>query len=281
MPNENESMPIVQTRFTGKTALITGASRGVGLAVARALAERGANVVISARGEKRLMDSLEKLRKINPNVEAVTGDVGKWEDALHMVETAQKHFGPVDILVNNAGVSMRGKFYELSPEVCSQTIQTNLMGCIYPTRAAIDDLRQTKGSVVFVSSIAGLFGLPGASTYCAGKAALTGLCESLRLEMMDDGVHFGVAHLGFTEHDPEKRILAADGSLVLPDRPAHHTQAQAAAKILDMIEKRKRRLIMTASGVAGWLAYRLSPGLVEGAILKAQSSELGLYKKFS
>ncbi len=281
MANGNENASIGQGGFAGKTALVTGASRGVGLAVARALAKRGARVVMSARGEKRLMDSLQKLRDEGSEVEAIVGDVGKWEDARKMVEIAQQNFGPVAILVNNAGVSMRGKFYELSPEVCEQTIQTNLMGCIYPTRAAIDDLRQTKGSVVFVSSIAGLFGLPGASTYCASKGALTGLCESLRLEMLDEGVHFGVAHLGFTEHDPEKRILAADGSLVPPDRPAHHTQAHAAEKILDMIEKRKRRTIFTASGVAGWLAYRMSPALVEGAILKAQSSQLGLYKKFS
>ncbi len=271
----------LRDEFKDRVVLVTGASRGVGYALAREFVKRGAKVVISARGETRLMDSLAKLRTLGGQVEAVTGDVGNWDDAQNMVAKAREAFGPVDILVNNAGVSMRGRFHELAPEVCAQTIQTNLMGCIYPTSAAIDDLRKNKGNVVFVSSIAGLFGLPGASTYCASKSALTGFSESLRLELAEDGVHSGVVYLGFTEHDPEKRILAADGTPVPPDRPAHHTQAYAASLIVDMIRKRKRRLIMTKVGVLGWMIYRLSPGFVEWAILKAQSSKIGMYKKFS
>ncbi len=267
--------------FENKVALISGASRGVGYATARALGARGARVVITARGGRRLEESRKKLEEQGIEAVSVTGNVGDWMDAERMVKTALDRFGRLDILVNNAGVSMRGKFQELSQEVCGQTITTNLLGSIYLTRAAMDPILEARGHVVFISSIAGLFGLPGASTYCASKGALTGLCESLRLELLPQGVHVGVVYLGFTEHDPEKRILSADGTPVPPDRPAHHTQDFAASLIVKMIEKRKRRLIMTPVGTLGWLIYRLSPGLVEKVILWAQASGWGVFKNFS
>jgi hypothetical protein len=94
-------------------------------------------------------------------------------------------------------------------------------------------------------------------------------------------VHVGIVYLGYTEHDPEKRILAANGDPVLPERPAHHTQAQAAEQIFQMLTKRKKQLIMTPIGTLGWLVYRLSPGLVERAVLWARASDLGIYRRFS
>jgi short-subunit dehydrogenase len=90
-----------------------------------------------------------------------------------------------------------------------------------------------------------------------------------------------VVYPGFTEHDPEKRILAANGTLIPPDRPAHHTQAKVARSIVRMIEKRKRRLIMTPLGILGWIAYRISPWLVERMILWALSKQWKIFKKLS
>ena len=267
--------------FRNKVALVSGASRGVGFATARALGVRGARVVITARGSRRLESSLQKLKEQGIEAVSVTGDVGEWPDSQRMVQAAGDSFGRLDILVNNAGVSMRGRFQELAPEVCRQTITTNLLGSVYLTRAAMQPILEARGHVVFISSIAGLFGLPGASTYCAGKAALTGLAESLRLEVGPQGVHVGVVYLGFTEHDPEKRILAADGTPVPPDRPAHHSQDFAAGLIVKMLAKRKRRLIMTPVGTLGWVIYRISPWLVEHAILRAQASRWGIFQRFS
>lgn len=267
--------------FKGKVALITGGSRGVGFATAKELARRGAKVVIMARGEKRLRDSEQKLKDLGAEAVAVVGDVGEWEDAQRMVVAAVDRFGRLDILVNNAGVSMRGHFADLAPEVCAAIARTNLMGCIFMTRAAMPHLLAAKGQVVFISSIAGLFGLPGASIYCATKKALTGLAESLRLELIPRGLHVGVVYLGYTEHDPEKRIIAADGSLTPPDRPAHRTQAHAAGLIARMLEKRQKQLIMTPVGTIGWIVYRLSPAMVERAVLWAQERRLGIFKRFS
>ena len=267
--------------FKGKTALISGGSRGVGFATAVELVRRGAKVVITARTRERLEDSQRKLAEMGGEAVFVVGDVGEKEDAERMVGAAIDHFGRLDILVNNAGVSMRGRFADLSAEMCERVINTNLVGSIHLSRAAVNHIIQTKGHMVFISSIAGLFGLPGASIYCASKGALTGLCDSLRLELLPLGVHVGVVYLGFTEHDPEKRILEADGTPVPPDRPAHHTQKYAADLILRMIEKRKRKLIMTPIGNVGALIHRLSPGLVETAVLKAQSSQWKIFKRFS
>ena len=205
--------------FRGKVALISGASRGVGFATAKNLAQRGAKLVISARGEKRLESARAELAESGAEVFAVAGDVGNQADAAAMVQTAIDRFGRLDVLVNNAGVSMRGDFSDLAPAVCQQVITTNLMGSVNLSRAAVEHLIASRGHLVFISSIAGLFGLPGASVYCASKKALSGLAESLRLELIPEGVHVGVVYLGFTEHDPEKRILMADGSQEHPGRP--------------------------------------------------------------
>ena len=267
--------------FQGKVALVSGASRGLGFALAQELIKRGAKVVVSARGANRLFASEAKLKEMGVEVKAVVGDVGKWDDCKRMVETAINHFGKLDILVNNAGVSMRGRFEELCPEVINQVAMTNLMGSIYLSRVAIPYLIASQGHLIFISSIAGLFGLPGASIYCASKSALKGLCESLRLELIPAGVHIGIVYLGYTEHDPEKRILLSDGTQVPPGRPAHHTQAFAANLIIKLIEKRKPHLVMTPIGKIGYFIYRLFPGLVERAILLAQTRNWRIYQRFS
>jgi len=267
--------------FQNKVALISGSSRGVGFALAQEMVRRGAKVMLTARGEKRLLDSEKKLKDIGGDVRAVAGDVAKWEDCERMVKKAIEAFGKLDILVNNAGISMRANFAEVSYEVCKQVAETNLMGSIYLSRAAIPHLIRSKGNLVFISSIAGLFGLPVSSIYCASKGALKCLAESLRLELLPLGVHIGVVYLGYTEHDPEKRILLADGAGAPPTRPAHHTQAYAANLILKLIEKRKRDLIMTPIGKLGAYVYRLSPSLVERVVLFAKEHNLSIYQRFS
>ncbi len=268
------------SEFSNKVAVVSGSSRGVGFALARALVERGARVVINARGRRRLEQSKSELLRMGGDVEAVCGDVSVWEDAQRIVQTAIDRYGQLDILINNAGVSMRGRFDRLSTDVCRQLVDTNLMGSIFLTKAAIHPIIQSKGQVVFISSVSGLFGLPKASLYCACKGALTHFCGSLRMELTSYGVHIGLIYLGFTEHDPEKRILTAKGSLVPSNRPEHHSQKQAANIILKAMEKRKKKVVMTPLGKFGWIAHRISPALSEKIIQKAQSCELKVYKRF-
>lgn len=267
-------------RFQDKVALVTGSSRGVGYAIAKRLLQSGAKVVITARGVNRLEESRKKLSQWG-EVIALQGDVRKWEDARHMVESCVDHFGQLDILVNNAGLSMRGLFNDLEADVIDNVVQTNLMGSIYLSRLAMPYIKANKGQIIFISSIAGLLGLPNASVYCASKGALRGFSESLRIELKPFGVHVGIVYLGFTEHDPEKRIVAHDGSMILPDRPAHQTQARAAELIVGMIAKRRRHIAMSAIGKLAYVISRLFPYLVERLISFAQIRNWEIYKKFS
>ena len=270
-----------QNGFHGKTVLVTGASRGIGSALAEQLLGLGANVVISARGEARLAETFERLKAIRPTIAAVPGDVASFDDASRMVQTAIDHFGALDIVVNNAGVSMRGRFADLTPQTCETVLASNLLGSVYVSRAAVEHVAAASGSLVFVSSIAGIFGLPSTSIYCAAKKGLVGLAEALRIELAADRVHVGIAYLGFTEHDPEKRILGADGGPLLPDRPAHHTQPQAAEAMIEMIRKRREAAVLTPIGKVGAGAYRLSPRFVSWAIKRAQTSNLKVFRQFS
>lgn len=265
----------------GAVAVVSGASRGVGLATTRALTARGARVVMTARGESRLHREVAALQADGAEVVGVAGDVSHWPDAEAMAAAAVEHWGRLDIVVNNAGVSMRGRFDELAPNVCAETIETNLLGSVYLTRAAAPQLVGHGGHVLFVSSIAGIMGLPGASTYCASKGALRGLAESLRLDLGQFGVHVGVAYIGYTEHDPEKRLLGASGELLAPDRPAHQTQAEVAAELVRMIDHRRRQVVLTPVGKLGAAAYRLSPRLVERTVAAVQASDAKVFRAFA
>jgi short-subunit dehydrogenase len=266
--------------FKEKVVLISGSSRGIGLALAKEFVKEGAKVVINARGDKRLNQAKSELMDMSGEVTAVCGDVGVWKDAKKIVQTAVDRFGCLDIMFNNAGLTMRGEFENLSINVCRRMVNTNLIGSIFLTRAAVQHIVNAGGQIYFVSSIAGLFGTPKSSLYCACKASLTNFCASLRLELSSYGVHTGVIYLGYTENDPEKRILSSSGSLIPPNRPAHHSQKQAAQIILKAVKKRKKKVVMTPIGKLSWFVNRISPALIEKVILEAQSKRWGIYDRF-
>ena len=191
-----------------------------------------------------------------------------------MVARAVEEYGKIDILINNAGVSMRTNFEDLDAETCRSFIDTNLMGCIYPTLYATPEIKRNRGSIVFTSSIAGLIGVPTATLYCATKAALRGLADSLRCELGPEGVHVGVVYVGFTENDPEKTVVGAAGSAISPDRPAHMSWKQVGAEFADLIENRRSRAVLTPIGKFAEIASRLSPELVTETIVFSRKNKL-------
>ena len=260
--------------FENKVALVTGSSRGIGLATAEELAKRGAKVVLNARGAERLARAAEQLRGKGLEPMSVQSDVSDPAACRAMIDGIVAEFGRLDILVNNAGVSMRSNFEDLTAETCREIVGINLLGCIYPTLYALPQLKTNRGSVVFISSIAGLMGLPTGSLYCATKSALRGLADSLRCELAQDGVHVGVVYVGFTENDPEKTVIGAGGARVAPGRPAHVSQSDTAKLIVKLIRSRSRESLLSPIGKIAAVASRVSPSLTESIIIFARKHNI-------
>lgn len=168
----------------GKTALITGAGRGIGRATAIALAKEGVHVGMIGLN----MDNLEKvtaeLAEYGVTVSAAIADVADLDSVNHAVEHIKTDLGRVDILINNAGIAKFGGFLELSPEEWEKIIRVNLMGVYNVTRAVLPDMIDQKtGDIINISSSAGQKGAPVTSAYSASKFAVLGLTESLMLEV--------------------------------------------------------------------------------------------------
>lgn len=168
----------------GKNALITGAGKGIGRAVALALAKEGANVAILARTEAQLQEVATAAKAHGVKVAIVVADVADMKAVNTAVEKAKSTLGAFDILINNAGTAKFGKFLELSPEDWERNIQVNLMGVYYVTRAVLPDMIERKtGDIINISSTAGQRGAAITSAYSASKFAVMGLTESLMQEV--------------------------------------------------------------------------------------------------
>ena len=258
-------------KFQGKVAVITGSSRGIGKAIAIELAKKGASVVLNGRNEERLKETEEIVRRIHPNVISICCDVSDPIASENLIKAAIQQFGRLDVLVNNVGVSMRGTVAELNPDVFKKVFESNVYGTINPTIPAIPHLRKTKGSIVFISSLAGIRGLPGLSAYCSSKMALRAIAESIRIEEKKYKVHVGLIQVGITEIEHNKETIAADGSLkVLKKRDLSRVQSTEQVAIATLKNIRKRTFITTLTGIGKLNKFMQArfPMTVEKIILK-------------
>ncbi|EWG11640.1 MULTISPECIES: 3-ketoacyl-ACP reductase [Cytobacillus] len=168
----------------GKTALITGAGRGIGRAAAIALAKEGVHIGLLGRTIENLEKMADELSQYDVNVSAAAADVADLEAVTHAVEHIKSDLGSVDILINNAGIAKFGGFLELSPAEWESIIQVNLMGVYNVTRAVLPEMiEQKSGDIINIASTAGQKGAPVTSAYSASKFAVLGLTESLMLEV--------------------------------------------------------------------------------------------------
>lgn len=255
----------------GKVAVITGSSRGIGKGIAIALARKGAFIVLNGRNEERLRETRNEILKIHTNVISICCDVSTAEGGRQLIDETIRHHGRIDILINNVGVSMRGRFADLNPEVVNTIFDSNILGTTNPSIPAMRYLRESQGSIIFISSAAGIRGLPELSAYCASKMALRAFAESIRLEEIRNGIHVGLIFVGYTENEEDKETIAADGSrrLLAPRSGKGVQTIESVAKgVIRNLEKRK--FITVLSPVAKLNAFMQPrfPWLVEYMILK-------------
>lgn len=170
--------------LNGKTAIVTGAGKGIGKALALALAKEGVHVGLIARSEKDLEQIANEIRAIGVKATYHRADVSNRHEVEIAVQHIQKKLGAIDILINNAGTGKFGKFLELTPEEWEYQIKVNLLGVYYVTRAVLQEMIERKsGDIVNVSSTAGLRGAVLTSAYSASKFGVMGLTESLMQEV--------------------------------------------------------------------------------------------------
>jgi len=180
-------------KLVGKTVLITGASSGIGAACVRALAAEGANFVLTARRKERLADLVREVEQTGSRAAIVAGDAREEATAAAAVDAAVKQFGRLDILVNNAGVGNYKKLADTSAAEYDEMMDSNMRTTFLFTRHAVPVMAaQKSGTLLMISSMAGVYGFGGEAVYCATKFAQVGFAQALDKELRELGIRVGV-----------------------------------------------------------------------------------------
>ncbi len=225
--------------IAGKTALVTGASSGIGAAVARDLARRGATVGICARREDRLRDVLADCRAASPDCRMWVTDLSELSQVGELGRRAEAELGAVDILVNNAGMPKRRHVTALTPDVVDDVMALNYLSPVRLTLAVLPHmLERGEGRVVNISSVAARLGPPGEAAYAGSKAALTAWSESMAVDLWDTGVRLHVVNPGIIDTElfglPDNDPLVADIEALPPQAVADAIAEQLDADIFEI-----------------------------------------------
>jgi NAD(P)-dependent dehydrogenase (short-subunit alcohol dehydrogenase family) len=205
-------MTLAMHVLSGKVALITGASSGIGRATAVRLAGLGMRVALAARTVAALEEVAADIGRAGGAALVVPTDVTDSEQCRRAVERAAEHHGRLDVLICSAGISMRSPFEGSSLEAMERVMHVNFFGTMYATYHAIPHIKAAGGSLVAISSLVGKRGTPTYAIYGASKFAVQGLYESLRLELAPAGVHVGVVSPGHVGTALRDRVLGPDGT---------------------------------------------------------------------
>lgn len=260
--------------LTDKTAIVTGSSKGIGKTTALAFLKAGANVVINARNKDPLDAALKEFEEKGFHPLAIIADVSKADECQRLVQKTLEKFKRIDILVNNAGTSMRGRFEDLKPEVIQQITNGSLLTALNATHAVLPEIIKSRGSIIFISSLSALHGLPYNSVYCAAKAGVDKFSESLRIEVSQLKVHIGLLRVGLVKTYPGKRVLGHDGSLIHINRTGHQCEEDVAKAIIRMIKNRRSSLTLTPLGKLLYFIQKISPTIVHHCLRLSQNSNL-------
>src|SRR4051812_39962909 len=234
--------------ITGSRILITGASQGIGKALAEAAAARGAKVLVCARKVELLHDLAQAVRSRGGIIEIVQADITLPEDRQKLVATAEAAFGGLDILVNNAGIGATGHFADVAAERLRQIMEVNFFGLTETSRVFLPMLKQgNKAAIVNISSIAGKRGIPARSEYSASKFAVQGFSEALRAELAKDGVDVIVVCPGLTQTNFSRNMIEQK-ALVPLDHMRGMSSEDVARHTIKAIEKGYNETCLTLNG---------------------------------
>lgn len=258
-----------------KVVIITGASSGIGKALAEKYASAGWNVVVAARR----LDKLKALEeKFGENViMSVKTDVTQEAECKNLIEKSIERFNRIDILINNAGISMRASFEDVELDVLRRLMDVNYWGTVYCTKYALPQLLKNKGSLVGVISTGGYIGLPGRTGYSASKFAVRGFLDTVRIEYLRSGLHVLVTAPGFTASEIRKSALTANGEKQ-GETPRDESKMMSAEKcasiIYKAIKRRKRKMIISFwDGKAVVLVAKLWAWFVDQALYRVFARE--------
>ena len=259
-----------------KVVIITGASSGIGEAMAKCYAEAGAKVVLGARSEDKLKALTEEIHSKGGAAAYCAVDVVNEQECKALIDKAVEVFGRIDILICNAGISMRAIFDDVDLKVLHRLMDVNFWGTVNCSKYALPYLQATKGSLVGISSVAGLHGLPGRTGYSASKYAMTGFLETVRIENLKKGLHVMVACPGFTASNVRFSALVADGSqqgATPREESKMMTPEEVAHIVAKGILKRKRLCLMEIEGRATHFVKKFAPALLDRIFYWVMSKE--------
>lgn len=246
----------------GKGVFITGASAGIGEALAREFAQRGSNLVLVARRKDRLEALAAELKSKGVRVLTFIADVTQDGDLEKVAAAARKEFGKIDIVIANAGFGVAGDVQDLKLEDYRRQFETNIFGVLRTIQATLEDLKKSRGSYVLLGSVAGYIALPGGSPYAMSKHAVHALANSFRGELKKDGVTVTLIAPGFVVSEIRQ----------IDNQGLHHPNASdpvppflrvptevAARKIVRAIVQRRPEAVITAHGKVAVFIQRHLP----------------------
>jgi short-subunit dehydrogenase len=259
--------------FAGRTVLITGASEGIGRALALALAGPGVRLALNARNAQRLAQAGAECGARGAEVLTLAADVSRQSECGQLVADTVARFGALDVLVNNAGMTMWSRFDAISDRsVFERLLAVNYLGAVWTTAAALPHLKVTRGLIVAVASLAGLTGVPERTAYAASKHAMVGFFESLRIELAGSGVDVTIVAPDFVRSALHRRALGPDGAALgaSPMQESRIMTAEECARLIVVAMRQRRRLLITsARGRLGRWARLLAPALVDRLAARA------------
>jgi UDP-glucose 4-epimerase len=259
-----------------RVVVVTGAARGIGLAIARRFAATGARVALLDRDAERV--TLEAARLVGEGREALglACDVCDETACARAIAEVEATFGGVDVAVANAGISHRSLFRDTTPAVLRRVMEVNFFGAVHLTRAAMPSLIAQRGAVVAISSVAGFAPLLGRTGYAASKHALHGFFDSLRAEVEPLGVSVTLVCPSYTDTDIDRSALAGDGGAAGTDKATVGrlaTPDEIAEAVFTGVQRRARSVLPTRLSQSAYWLSRLVPSLYATVMVRQQAGE--------